>query len=312
MYWTREQCIPSVWLLTAGMLCWLSLPSLHAQDAQEAARRMVDENDPRVEQVRRGLVFGGDEREYFLQLPAGHDPERSYWLLVAIPGGSLPGSDPKAARYGHWAPELGLDAIVLTPTLDVGRARAFPALGEDAFLRAVVADVRAQYRLREKILLAGYSGGGQFSHRFALRNPNLIFACAPHAAGSWTTPDGRFLASGFGEVRDAATTLLSAKAAESVPKSARKYFHPEVASVAALPALPGAQEIPFHVMCGSLDAPRYENAKAFAASLADAGYVVRTQWPRTAHAPRDTSQVPEWEMFRRQAIEFFLDVTAGH
>ena len=98
-----------------------------------------------------------------------------------------------ATRISSAVAETGFEAIVVSPSspdADLNAIR-FPTLGEGEFLEAIVKAMRADYRLKSKILLAGYSRGAQFAHRFALAHPEVVEAVAPLASGTWTTPDGR-------------------------------------------------------------------------------------------------------------------------
>ncbi|MDE0101035.1 MAG: hypothetical protein OXN89_01525 [Bryobacterales bacterium] len=287
------------------------MPFARGQDSREEVRRLLARGDPAITRIRKTLSVNGSEREYFVQVPDDYEPRRTYWLLVAAHGGGGHGADQRVGRYGQWSERLGLEAIVVTPTFHQTDAAAvrFPSLGEGEFLKAVITDVRLKRKLREMILLTGYSRGGQFSHRFALQNPDLVFACAPQAAGSWTTPDGRFLMEGRGEVSNPAQVLASMDLSE-LQERWRANFSPQaVAPVAGLRAKQGAARIPFHVMCGKLDT-RYPIAMDFATSLRELGYEVTTEWPRSPHGPTEPSHVEEWEKFRRRAIEFFLEVTS--
>ncbi len=287
------------------------MPLALAQDARDEVRRLLAESAPTTERVRRSIRFDGREREYFVQLPSDYESGHRYWLLLAAHGGGGNGGDRRVGRYGHWAARLGLKAIVVTPTFHQSDAASvrFPSLGEDRFLEAVISDVRSAHSVRERVLLTGYSRGGQFSHRFALQNPDLVRACAPQAAGSWTTPDGRFLMEGRGEIKNPRAFLESLQLSD-LQQRWRGNFNPRaVAPVAGQPASPGAKRIPFHVMCGTLD-PRYSIAREFAASLERAGFKVETEWPRSPHGPSEPGHVPEWKKFRRRAIEFFARVTA--
>ena len=301
---------PRMSTATVGAICaFLVATALAAQDPRDEVRRLLARGDPTAERMRRTLQFNGEQREYFVQLPRDFQEDKTYWLLVAAHGGGGNGSDSRVGRYGLWADKLGLDAVVVFPTFhqtDTVPVR-FPSLGEDEFLKRVIDDLQPSYRLRKKILIAGYSRGAQFSHRFTLRNPELVYACAPHASGTWTTPDGRFLVEGFGEVKDP-LKFLSSTPAQDLRANLRIIFEPRVASVAVLPAKPGASDIPFMVMCGTLDS-RLDIAKAFVTSLQAAGYSVETAWPRSPHGPSEVAHVAEWETFRRKAIEFFIDVT---
>ena len=109
------------------------------------------------------------------------------------------------------ADDLALEAIVVSPSFsnDDFNASRFPVLGEGAFLKGVLEELRREYRLRSKMLLTGYSLGGAFSHRFAFRNPELVEAAAPFAPAQWTTPDGRLLIDSLGEVESPESFLSS-------------------------------------------------------------------------------------------------------
>ena len=81
-----------------------------------------------------------------------------------------------------------------------------------------------------------------------------------------------------------------------------------VAAVAGLAPRPGAENIPFLVMCGSLD-PRHEIARQFAQALEKAGYRVESEWPRTPHGSRsDVEFQVEFKKYPRRAVEFFLRI----
>ena len=308
---SRAHLASLVAFAVAAVTCLVSASIIRAQDSREEVRRLLAKGDPTTKRTRQAVLFNGAEREYFVQLPRDYEHQKTYWLLVAVHGGGGNGAEPRVGRYGHWAEKLGLEAVVVTPTFHQTNAAAvrFPSLGEDDFLGAVIADARSTHRLREKILLTGYSRGGQFSHRFALRNPELVFACAPQASGSWTTPEGRFLMEGRSEIKDPRAFLESMDLSD-LQERWRANFNPRaVAPVAGLPAKPGAERIPFHVMCGRLDT-RYAIAREFAGSLKEAGYDVKTEWPRSPHGPTEPDHVAEWEKFRRRAVEFFLEITS--
>ena len=264
------------------------------------------------EPLRRNIEFDGFEREYYVRLPVDFAPEETYWLLVTVHGGGGHGrSHFLATGIRRVADEMGLDAIVVSPSFSNkdSQASRFPALGEGEFLQAVLEDLRHQYKLKAKILLTGYSRGGQFSHRFAFSHPELVEAVAPFAAGTWTTPDGRLLIEAFGEV-DTPNSFLSDPGNTSLaPERLKDIFSPRVAKVAGIPARSQAKHVPFLVMCGSLDT-RFEIAQLFAGSLEVAGYSVQTEWPRTPHGSRDKEEFKaEFEKYSQRAVKFFMRVT---
>ncbi|MDA0347933.1 MAG: glycerophosphodiester phosphodiesterase family protein [Verrucomicrobia bacterium] len=263
--------------------------------------------------IRRTFKLGGVEREYFVRLPRTFDPRKTYWPLVSVHGGGGNGRNHfLSIAIREKADRLGLDAIVVSPSFSNSdfEASRFPVLGEDLFLKKVLKHLREDYLLRSKILLTGYSRGGQFSHRFAFAEPDLVEAVASFSAGTWTTPDGRLLIHTYGEVKDPKVFLSHTGNASLAPESFKNMFSLRVANVAGNPPKPAASKIPFLVMCGSLD-ERFEISKAFALSLIDAGFEVEAGWPRTAHGGRDKEEVKaEFEKYSSRALEFFKRVTA--
>lgn len=263
---------------------------------------------------RRTVAVNGLEREYFVHLPPKFDRAKPHWLLVVM--GAVNGQNyPLAARMSGVVAETGFEAIVISassPDADLNAIR-FPSLGEGQFLDAIVKAMRADYRLKPRILLTGYSRGGQFAHRFALAHPEVVEAVAPLASGTWTTPDGRFLVEEIGEVPTPHTFLATTENAARVPERLRNLFEPRVAAVAGAKAAPGSQRMPFLVMCGTLD-PRLPIAKAFVHRLELLGYRVDVEWPRTPHAcgaPCPPEQQAEFQKYARHVVEFFRRVSGG-
>ncbi len=256
--------------------------------------------------MRRSLVFKGVEREYFLALPRNFDPDEMHWPLVFVHGG---GGNARRNRKGilihRFMNELDLPAILILPRFitEDKQVSRFPSLGEGAFLKEALKDVWAEFSFHRKVLLGGYSMGGQFSHRFALFNPGLVRACASLAAGTWSTPDGRLLTESYGEVRDPETFLSCRANAGKVPERLHDLFDGRTAEVAGLTAEKEAEKIPFLVMCGRLD-PRFDIARKFASSLREFGFEVETEWPRTPHSSSWEKYRDEYQRYPRHVIEF--------
>ena len=268
-----------------------------------------------AEPLRRSLTFRGAEREYFLYLPARFDRSKTYWPLVIVHGSGQHGRVPYPnASLARFVGESDLEAIVISPSFrnDDQNASRFPTLGEGEFLDELLKDVRKDYALRPKLLLAGYSRGGQFSHRYAMAHPERVAAVAPMASGTWTTPDGRFLVEDIGEVRNARDFLIDTTNATRAPARLRDLFSARIASVADTKAVPGARDVPYLVMCGTLD-PRLPIAQEFARSLQSLGYQVSVEWPRTPHACSDmecwAEHRVEWEKYLRRTVDFFREHT---
>ena len=265
---------------------------------------------PPPESLRRTLRFQNSEREYFVRLPPKFDRNKQYWLLAAIY------SPPMLNALQRAIAGAGFDAILISPTFreDNINLTRFPVSSERDFFTEVIKAVRAEYPVRPRMLLTGYSRGAQFAHRYAFAHPDEIEALAPLASGTWTTPDGRLLVEEIGEVRDARTFLSDRQNAKSIPDRLADLFDPEIAAAAELKAVKGSERIPVLVMCGTLD-PRLPIAKEFARSLESHGYRVSTGWPRTPHVCGPGNQQcgaefgAEFSKYPASTVEFFQQIT---
>jgi dienelactone hydrolase len=274
------------------------------------AHPVSGQSGPPPESLRRTVTFQNTEREYFVSLPPRFDRNRQYWLLAAIY------ARPMLNILQRAVAAAGFDAIVVSPTFreDNINLTRFPVSSERDFFTAVVKAVRAEYSVRPRILLTGYSRGAQFAHRYAFAHPGEIEALAPLASGTWTTPDGRLLVEEIGEVREARKFLSDPQNAKSVPDRLADLFDPEIAAIAEIKAVKGSERIPVLVMCGTLD-PRLPIAKQFASSLEAHGYRVSTGWPRTPHvcAPGDrqcgAEFRAEFEKYPTATVDFFQQAT---
>ena len=250
--------------------------------------------------LERIIEYKGAKRKYYVRLPKNFDAKNTYWLLVAVHGGSgQPKTNGKIVAIHQFANKMELPSIVVSPEFNTKdkQVSRFPALGEGAFLKEVLKEIRTEYKVHPKILITGYSMGGQFTHRFTLANPGLVQACAPFSAGTWSTPDGKLLIEGYGEVEKPKDFLLSKENAKKVPKRLRNLFDGRTADVAGHSAKNGAEKVPFLVMCGSLDT-RFDITQKFVAALQKAGVTVETEYPETTH------RTSSYE-YPKHAIAFF-------
>jgi poly(3-hydroxybutyrate) depolymerase len=258
-----------------------------------------------IEPVRRTITVNGAEREYFIRMPKAADPSGESWLVMAAHGAGGNGRTFfLASGMRRYADEQSFNAVIVSPTYSAtdGAAQQFPSLGEGAFFDAVVADVKTQHRIRPKLLVTGYSRGGQFSHRYCQDHPDRVLACAPFAAGSWTTPDGRVIVQGVGE-------LATADAAKARTEPlATDLAAPRIAPVAWKRAAAGAKGVPFLVMTGTLD-PAYQAGRLFAENLRHNGFSVETVWPVTNHTSTPETRA-EFERYAVEAVRFFGNAVA--
>lgn len=255
--------------------------------------------------IRKTLYFNDEEREYYIHTPLP-EPAEKYWLLIVVHGGGGNGRNYFLIDgLRNEIKKQGLKAMIVAPSFsnkDVMSSR-FPAVGEGKFLKTIIAELNETFLLHPKILLTGYSRGGQFSHRFALQNPEMLQACAPFAAGTWSTPEGTLLVEGIGEILDPVSFLSSTENKDNVPKRLQNMFDPRVVQVAGNKAASGAIKVPFLVMCGNMDT-RFEIAKQFASELDRAGYEVKTNWTNNPHKERE-KYFKEFSKYSKEAIKFF-------
>lgn len=257
--------------------------------------------------LARTVTFQGVERSYCVVLPSDFNPDAVYWPLVVVHGGGGNArTNPKAMALRRIADTKSLPAILVLPEFvtDDKQVSRFPLLGEGCFLEELLKEVRAEFKLHAKILLSGYSMGGQFAHRYAFANPNLVQACAALAAGTWTTRKGSLLIEQYGEVKEPSAFLSSEDNAEEIPDRLRDLFDPRIVEVACLPAAPGAEKVPFLVMCGALDT-RLSIAREFASCLRETGFSVETEWPNTPHTSGSEAYAAEFEKYAEHTVAFF-------
>lgn len=262
------------------------------------------------EPQRATLTFEGKERTYYLSLPPNFDATKTYALIVTIHGGGGNGRTHFLAEGVRRAVhESDFDAIVVSPNFgnDDPNATRFPSLGDDAFLLHIISQLEGAYLLHPKVFITGYSRGAQFCHRFAYAYPERVAAAAPCSSGTWTTPDGRLLIEGYGEATDPQSFLANPTNASHAPERLSGLFSERVAQVAGLPASRDAKSISFLVMCGSLDT-RFDIAQRYVRELQEAGFTVRSAWPRTPHGSKNDAEFKaEFEKYSRVAVEFFSE-----
>lgn len=250
--------------------------------------------------------FNNQEREYYIHFPAKFSKSQKHWPLVIVHGGGGNGKSYFLAdQLKEQINNLGFKAIIITPSFSNtdNLSSRFPTLGEGDFLKQILEELHSKYNLHEKILLSGYSRGGQFTHRFAFQNPDFVLACAPFAAGTWTTPKGSLLIEAINKI-DKPNAFLSDKAnINSVPERLQNLFEERVANVAGLKAKAESKDIPFLVMCGTMD-PRLNIAKQFAAELKESGYPLTTEWTNNPHKNRAEYPI-EFKKYGTKLIEFF-------
>lgn len=100
-----------------------------------------------------------------------------------------------AQRYARLAEEYGV--VLVAPEFTAKRFPDYQRLGRashgdraDRVLERVIAEAsRLSGAVGDKVYLFGYSGGGQFVHRYAMAYPERVAAYVVGAAGWYTFPD---------------------------------------------------------------------------------------------------------------------------
>lgn len=123
-------------------------------------------------------------RDYWLYTPDRMPRGEAVWLVIGVHG--YRGNGQGAGGLRGWANEYG--CIIVGPTYDSNGYQYLDAGADDQTLDLIAA-LREEFELHEKIFVAGFSGGAQFSHRFAMRHPDLVVGCAAHSAGTWGSGD---------------------------------------------------------------------------------------------------------------------------
>jgi poly(3-hydroxybutyrate) depolymerase len=134
------------------------------------------------------------EQDYFLYVPPSYDGRRTLRLLVSMHGAHRTALA-YAQRFITFADEH--DFVVLAPIFPDGEA--YQTLGvkgtyrADLALLGLVDEVAEQYRVEtDEFDLFGFSGGGQFAHRFLYVHPERLRSVAIGAPGTVTVPSDRY------------------------------------------------------------------------------------------------------------------------
>jgi pimeloyl-ACP methyl ester carboxylesterase len=150
--------------------------------------------------------------EFFLYVPTSVGPNAR--LLVAVHGITRNAAD-QAFRFRALAEEHGV--IVLAPLYEKKSFRQYQQLNgprhqhsDRALLKMVDAVGKHVSCDAEKLHLFGFSGGGQFVHRFAMAHPERVSAVIMGAPGWFTLPDPELrYPLGLGKSSDLGKRVLS-------------------------------------------------------------------------------------------------------
>jgi pimeloyl-ACP methyl ester carboxylesterase len=141
--------------------------------------------------VARSLAREADQK-YYLYIPSqGGTAARTFIAVHGITRNAVEQAEffaPFAERYG---------VVLIAPLFPEDRFRDYQRLGRegkgaraDAVLHEIVTEVGSLIGSRtDKLYLFGYSGGGQFVHRYTMAHPERVARIVVAAAGWYTFPD---------------------------------------------------------------------------------------------------------------------------
>lgn len=144
-----------------------------------------------AEEPRTGLMHmpaeGQPRRECWLYLPKAYDRAKTWPLVVVLHPAGLHGSR-FVSIWGEAAERTGA-FIVAGPECRDQKKRVWD-IGDEKALLATVRKVMALFNADPaRVLLTGFSQGGNYTYTFGLRNPDLFRAIAP-ASGALVARPG--------------------------------------------------------------------------------------------------------------------------
>jgi len=143
-------------------------------------------------QVLERTLPNGSKARYFLYVPQSATPHPP--LFVTVHGISRNARE-HATLFAPFAEKYGV--VVLAPLFPAQTYGHYQRLGQvssmeraDQVLQDLVDEVgKLTGAQTDRFFLFGYSGGGQFTHRYAMLHPDRVKAYAVGAAGWYTFPD---------------------------------------------------------------------------------------------------------------------------
>jgi len=156
---------------------------------------MPDTPDHTLLSVARVLtrnVVEDKKQKYFLYIPSGGGRDKPVFVTVH---GVKRMAKEHATEFASFAEHYGV--VLVAPLFPKDRFRDYQRLGRkgrgkraDHALNSIIAEVGFLTRANiDKLYMFGYSGGGQFVHRYSLAYPERTARIVVAAAGWYTFPD---------------------------------------------------------------------------------------------------------------------------
>ena len=168
--------------------------------------------------LARTLARDSDQK-YYLYIPSIRGANARTFIAVH---GITRNAAEQAHLFAPFAERYGV--VLIAPLFPKDRFQDYQRLGRrgkgeraDLALDRIVAEVASQIEVKtSELYLFGYSGGGQFVHRYAMAHPERVARMALAAAGWYTFPDptvnfplGTKATSGLSDVRFNLARFLS-------------------------------------------------------------------------------------------------------
>jgi hypothetical protein len=123
------------------------------------------------------------DRDYWLYTPDNIVTGKTYWLVVGVHGAG--GGGKGAGGLAGWVNEMD-NVIVVGPSFPT-KGPYYQGLGGDSDkqLLDIHKALKKEFKLHDKMFIHGFSGGGQYAHRFAGKHPKSVIGVSAHSGGSW-------------------------------------------------------------------------------------------------------------------------------
>lgn len=136
--------------------------------------------------TRSVSVPGLGTRSYYVRTPGGYAPTRSWPLLLALRGQSLPTATAAQQVRSDWSTWADSGGFIIVAPVGNSTQGGWGANGDSAELSAVLDDALGHYNVeRSRIYLWGFSAGAHYGHALALENTDY-FAAYGVSAGALT------------------------------------------------------------------------------------------------------------------------------
>ena len=157
----------------------------------ECALITRDRTDSRLVHPMHVRLDGEPCREYFAFVP----PQSEGRIPLVLVHGISRNAAELVIRFAPFAERLGVPLVApLFRKADFGMYQQLLDLRTQARADLALADMLEDAKLRwslniQRFALFGFSGGGQFAHRFAILHAPRLTACIPASSGWYTWPD---------------------------------------------------------------------------------------------------------------------------